>query len=146
MFMGMRGICTINGKAKASPQCLVQCFRFDGFRYNSQLSAICAVLEQSAEPRWCVCVTWSLRDFDVAPNPAGSTCSLGRQWHRGGVEHCSVSGNLMSSFSARCDLPVESWARGDLKKGRTLLVLRARVIRRLRGVTVASNSNVYKAW
>ena len=107
-------------KTKTNPQYLVQCLRFDGFYYNSQLSTICAMLKQSAKPRSYASITWSSRDFYVTPNRAGSTCSLNKQWPRGKVKHCPISKNLISSFTARCDLPAESWARKNLKKGRTL--------------------------
>ena len=116
----MRNICTINKKTKTNPQYLVQCLRFDGFYYNSQLSTICAMLKQSAKPRSYASITWSSRDFYVTPNRAGSTCSLNKQWPRGKVKHCPISKNLISSFTARCDLPAQSWARNNLKKGRTL--------------------------
>ena len=118
----MRNICTINKKTKTNPQYLVQCLRFDGFYYNSQLSTICAMLKQSAKPRSYASITWSSRDFYVTPNRAGSTCSLNKQWPRGKVKHCPISKNLISSFTARCDLPAESWARKNLKKGRTLMI------------------------
>ena len=108
-------------KTKTNPQYLVQCLRFDGFYYNSQLSTICAMLKQSAKPRSYASITWSSRDFYVTPNRAGSTCSLNKQWPRGKVKHCPISKNLISSFTARCDLPAESWARKNLKKGRTLI-------------------------